>query len=88
MRSANQREADLCREKSPTLVPAWFILIQIRTPNPHNFISPKSTALIDQSEDALIGLVGKDANDDIAAQFCLDIESLCPIDQNKISEIP
>lgn len=79
MRYENQREADLYREKSLLLVPDWFILIQIRTPNPNNLISPKSTVLFDQSGGTLIGLVGEDANDDIAAQFCLDRESFCPI---------
>lgn len=80
MRSDKQREADLYKEKSQSLVPDWFILTQIRTPNPNNLISPKSTVLIDQSGGTLIALVLEDANDDTAAKFCLDRASLCPID--------
>ena len=52
---SEQREGDLYREKSLPLVPEWYILVQMRTPNPCTYSGPKSTVLIDQNAAALIG---------------------------------
>ena len=53
--SRSDRGARLNRDKSPPLVPDWLILMQIRTPNPHSLIGPKSTVLTGQNGAALIG---------------------------------
>lgn len=74
-----QRGADYYTKKSPSLVLDWSILMQMRTPNPHSLIGPKSTVLISQNGTALVSLVNGDANEDIAPQFQLDGESFSPI---------
>lgn len=52
---SSQQEADFYREKSPPLDPDWFILMQIRSPNPHSLIGSKRTVLIGQDGATLIG---------------------------------
>lgn len=44
--SEGRSGADLHREKAPHLVPDWPIFMQIRAPNLHSLIGPKSTVLI------------------------------------------
>lgn len=46
---------DLYREKSPTGISDWSVLIQMRTSNPHSSIRPKIAVLIGQKRIALIG---------------------------------
>lgn len=55
--SPSQRGEDCytSREKFPSLVPDWFVLMQMSTPDPHRLIGPKSTALIGWNGAALIG---------------------------------
>lgn len=57
-------------EKVPTLVPNWFIFMQMKDPNLHSFIGPNFTVLIGQN--GLFWLVSKDADKDKAVQLQLD----------------
>lgn len=40
--SPSHRGADLYTEKSPPLIPDWFVLVQMRTPNPHSLLVQKA----------------------------------------------
>ena len=53
--SPSQRGVDLYIEKDSTLLPDWYVLMHMRTPNPDSLIGAKSIVLMGQSGPALIG---------------------------------
>ena len=53
--SLSQGGVYLHRWKSPSLVPDWFVLMQMETLNPWSLIGSKDTVLIDQNGAAVIG---------------------------------
>lgn len=61
-------EACLYREESPSLVPDWSVLMQMRTWNPYSLIQKALSWLIGME---LLWLVNKDINEAIAGEGSL-----------------
>lgn len=61
-------EVGLCREESPTLVPDWSVLMQMRTWNPYSLVQKAQCWLVGME---LLWLVSKDINEAIAEKESL-----------------
>lgn len=61
-------EVGLCREESPTLVPDWSVLMQMRTWNPYSLVQKAQCWLVGME---LLWLVNKDINEAIAEKESL-----------------